>query len=418
VPAGGAYDWRVAASDFLPAFLLDAACYLAFFVLSHLVDEGGGDSLDVALVFGIYTALYAVLAPLLGRASDGRGRRRGLLLGAALQVAVPLLLVQALVVTPGGGPRGFSVSARWLSVPALAYLAVAVIAVANACFWPAFQARIGDRERDPAGLGRAIRVFNVGWTMGKALGFVAGGALYAWSPVGCLQAVAGAGVVLLLAIACDPTPGGGPRRGEAPAPVVEEGPTALPRELKRAYLLSALAANLILWGAVATLAGLAPKLLGEVADLSPLQEGLVLGGALGAQGLAFFALGDSRRWAYRPGGLLAAVPVALGGLGLLWFAQGLGLAIAAGLLLGLAQALTYAASVFYSLDFDTHRGLRTGIHEANLALGGALPILGGWLADISGELRAPLAMMLGIGLVATLLVTTLLLRAERRRGRG
>ena len=36
-------------------------------------------------------------------------------------------------------------------------------------------------------------------------------------------------------------------------------------------------------------------------------------------------------------------------------------------IVGLAQAVTYAASVFYSLDHDEKRGMRTGIHEAVLA---------------------------------------------------
>jgi hypothetical protein len=54
------------------------------------------------------------------------------------------------------------------------------------------------------------------------------------------------------------------------------------------------------------------------------------------------------------------------------------------LLVGLAQGVTYACSVFYSLDYDQRRGLRTGIHERVLALGGALPLAGGALADASG----------------------------------
>lgn len=406
-PVSEPYGWRLAAFDALPPLCLDTACYLAFFVLGHLVDDAGGDSLDVALVFGTYTLLYALLAPLVGRATDGpAGRRRSLLTGAALQVAIPLGLVAALTVGPDG-----VVAARVLDVRALCYLTVAGIALANAGLWPAFQARIGDRERDPERLARAIRVYNMGWTTGKALGFVLGGLLYTWSLAGCLYGVAGLGLTLLVLLALDPS------RPAAAEPAVADAPrpSALPQAFKRGYLLSALVANLALWGAVATLAGLAPKLLGEVVALTYWQEGCVLGACLGAQGVGFVVLGDGGQWAYRRGWLLAALPLAAGGLGLLWVAEGLWLAGLAGVALGGAQAVTYAASMFYSLDYDERRGLRTGIHEANLALGGALPIAGGFLADASGALRAPLALMLVISGLAFLAVVALLRGSEAAR---
>ena len=108
-----------------------------------------------------------------------------------------------------------------------------------------------------------------------------------------------------------------------------------------------------------------------------------------------------------------ALPLACAGLlGLVW-ARGIVWALPAALMIGGAQAITYAASVYYSLDYDERRGLRTGIHEAVLAAGGCLPILGGWLADRSGEDLASLWLMVAIGGALSLGVVLLLARAPR-----
>jgi hypothetical protein len=157
---------------------------------------------------------------------------------------------------------------------------------------------------------------------------------------------------------------------------------------------------------VATLKGLAPK-LGDHLGVGAGEMGALLFLTLVAQGVGFFALGSSERWGYRRATLLAAVPAAVLGLGL-WLLAGrldgvLVLAVAGlgALAVGAAQAVTYAASVFYSIDYDERRGLRTGIHEAVLGIGGGLEILGGILADATGRPDAPLLLMIGLGLVAS-----------------
>lgn len=382
---------------------MDGGLYLIVFTLTHILDAAGANSGEVALVFGIYTLAYAAIAPWLGGASDAQGRQRSVLEGAVVFTSVALALSAGITVQ--ALPQGLTVLARIepLGVKASAYLGIACLALSSGLFWPAFQARIGDRERDPEALGRAIRSFNIGWTSGKASGFLAAGFLFHAAPQACLPVSAGCGFLICLLVLVD----GAPRAtgGAAPLPPAPEEPrpSTTPQAIKRRYLLAALVANFALWGALATLKGLAPK-LGEALHLSVQETGVFLFAALGAQGAGFFLLGGAERWAYRPAVLATAVPTAIGGLLLLFVAGGLPLALLGAVLIGLAQAVTYAASVFYSLDYDERRGFRTGIHEAVLGVGGALPILGGFAADATGELRAPLVFMAGVALLAAGLV--------------
>ena len=415
---------RTAVLDVVPGLLVDCAFYLDVFALQFLVRSLGGSSLGVALVFGIYTVVYAVLAPLLGRASDRGDRRRVLRTSALLFAAIPAALAAVLVVRPGAAPDTVVVTARLAPGPfgptAWVYLASASFALSNGLFWPALQARIGDRETDPVARGRAIRRFNVGWTIGKALGFLVGGVVFQRAPGACLPlgAVLAAAVFLLLLLDRPAVAGGAPAPApDAPPPSEPAGPPrpsglpGPPQAVKRAYLLAALAANFAVWSALSTLQSLAPTLARSL-GINPQEAGLLVFLALGAQGAVFFSLGGSGAWAYRPLTLLVSTPVAALGLGLVLLAEGLPLAATGALLAGAAQAVTYAASVFYSLDSDHQRGLRTGVHEANLALAGAVPMLGGWVADQAGALRAPLVVALVPCLIAAAVVALLLPRAR------
>lgn len=352
-------------------------------------------------MFGIYTCAYAVVAPLLGRASDARGRRTSVRLGAGAFALLACALAAVIRLEPtgiAGAPRVVLHPAAPGGLRAWTYSAVAGFALANAAFWPALQARLGDRAPSAAALARSVRRFNIGWTAGKACGFLVAGLLFAYAPSACLPLAAGcAGLVLLCALADR----AGAQAASAGSPPPEHRASERPpRAMRRAYLLAALLANLVLWGSLATLKGLAPK-LGAHLGLGPRATGCLLFAALVAQGLAFAGLGSARRWAYRPGLLRLAAPSAALGLGFWLLAGQLGggsaLVFASALLgaalVGSAQAVTYAASVFYSLDYDEHRGLRTGIHEAVLGLGGGLEVLGGALADATAWDGAPLLFM-------------------------
>lgn len=395
--ADGLRGGRAAFHDGAPAFLTDAAFYLDLFVITQVLDLAGASSKAVALVFGTYTCAYAGAALLLGRRSDRHGRRASVLLGSLLLGLIPLGLALAIGLEPGPDGALTARSRVPLGLAPTCYGGIALLGVGNALFWPAFQARIGDRERDPAALERAIWVFNLAWTSGKALGFLAAGEWFQRAPWQCLPVGGALGLAVLAIAWLDPAPPAA-AAGSAPAapPLLTGGPAG-PLG-KRPFLIAGLVGNFAVWGSVATCVGLIPK-LGRALDLSPRLQGVLLFTLLAAQGAVFLSMGRLR-WVYRRGPLLAALPAAAAGLLLLAFGPGLVPALLGALLVGGAQAITYAASVFYSLDYDGRRGLRTGIHEAVLGLGGALPIAGGALADATGWLRAPLLFMAGVALLA------------------
>ena len=300
-----------ALADTGPAFLVDFTFYLDVLILEHLLHYAGSSNLEVALVFGVYTLAYAVLAPLLGRASDRGGRRRSLLVGALIFALVPALLALNLDLAPGA--EGVVVRARALALAPAAYLGIATLALANGLFWPALQARIGDRAAGPAERARRIRRFNVAWTCGKASGVLVAAAWLVRAPSTCLPAAALLGGLVWLLLWRD----GQADTGAGPAPsapaTVEPPVEERPQHAKRPFLVAGLVANFAVWAAVSTFVSLAPK-IGEHYGLGPLLEGVVLGACLGAQGLAFLALGAARRWAYRWPLLLASCPLAALGL--------------------------------------------------------------------------------------------------------
>lgn len=401
---------RIAVLDVVPGLLVDCAFYLDVFALQFLVRGAGGSNLEVSLVYGVYTLAYGLLAPLLGRTTDRGDRRRVLRVAALLFAAIPGGL--ALLLEVGSGPGGLAVSTR-LGLPVgpigLIWAASLAFALSNALFWPALQARIGDRESDLAARGRAIRRFNVGWTVGKALGPLLAGLVFVRAPAACLPLGAAMAAALLLVLLLDP-PGAG--RAAVSASPEAPRPESVPQARRRAFLLAGLAANFAVWASMGALQ-LAPT-MAEALSIPADRVGTLLSLALAAQGAGFLALGGSRAWAYRPATLVAAAPAAALGLLLVLAARGFALAAVGAVVLGLAQAVSYAASVFYSLDYDHRRGLRTGIHEATLALAGGVSILGGLLADVTAQPRAPLLVSLVPCAAIALVVAALLLGAGAR----
>ncbi|MBI3726005.1 MFS transporter, partial [bacterium] len=156
--------------DFVPAFLLDFAIYVAFFTLQHVLDvrlkdAGLAREVSLALFSATYTTVYVIGCMTLAPVTDAHGRRRSsIALGAAIAGAVPL------------------VALRLTGIVAAFYALMVVLGVGSSLFWPAFQARVAERAGEK--LGPALARFNVGWTAGKALGLLLGGKIYALDPSG------------------------------------------------------------------------------------------------------------------------------------------------------------------------------------------------------------------------------------------
>ncbi|MEZ0228513.1 MAG: MFS transporter, partial [Planctomycetota bacterium] len=152
--------------DFLPALLVDLAIYLINFTLQHVLADRLGTGTDIelplALFSAVYTTTYVAGTLGLGPFSDRPGWRRACMCAGLLVTAlVPIFMFV------GGLELGL-----WVF-----YASMAVLGVGSALFWPAQQARIGDRSGSEKLPGALFR-FNVGWTAGKALGLGVAGVLY------------------------------------------------------------------------------------------------------------------------------------------------------------------------------------------------------------------------------------------------
>lgn len=357
---------------YVPAALVDLALYANLFALEQRTLAQGGNERDLSWLTATYIGVYVFSSLAAGRFAD-TGLRDVLLVGSGALMT-------------GAFALGLVTSEPWQFRATLAF-----VGVLSASFWPSVQSKLGEEAR--AGeMSGAIGGFNVAWSLGKAAGLLVAGRLFEWRPgapfvlAASAAAIAAACAVATFGRARDaiPAPAPAPRPQEPPRPA--EPPRS--RRRKRAFLIAALAANFLGYGVNALAIALVPK-LGASLGLSPTVQGGLLAMTVAGQFAGFLLLRGSHAWAYRAGPLLAVEA--------LFAAAALPLALATRwpLLLpslfcyGLFLSVSYASSIFYSLDFDERRGLRTGIHEAALGTGGfVLPLLGARVAA-SGGTRLP-----------------------------
>jgi MFS family permease len=360
---------------FLPAALIDLALYANLFALEQRTLSLGGDARDLSWLAATYIGVYVFSSLAAGRFADTAWRDR--------------LLVTASALLAGAFALGLVTNAAWQFRAVLA-----VTGALSASFWPSIQSKIGEEARASGDMSGAIGGFNLAWSLGKAAGLFGAGPLYEWrtgAPFAVAALAAAIATLSLVAAARGPRISTSHAPAAAPAAAAAAA-AATPRVKKRAFLVAALAANFLGYGANALAVALVPA-LGRTLDLSPTVQGGLLATTVAGQFSGFLLLRGGRRWHYRIGPLL--------GVEALFFAAALPLVVAERwpLLLpslfayGLFLSASYASSIYYSLDYDERRGLRTGIHEAVLGTGGfVLPLAGGALAARPGGTRAPYIM--------------------------
>jgi MFS family permease len=261
------------------------------------------------------------------------------------------------------------------------YALVAFGGIAGAIFWPAIQGALG-AETPPERMDRALGLFNVTWSAGKAAGFFAAGAISAWmEPSTTLWIAAALAFPTWLLLP----------RDERPA--VRD--PAHPRGEERAVFRTlGYVANFAAFGVGSAFQIQFLKYLKEAGPGSRLGPetffGIFLGSVFAAQTVSFWLLQRGEAWAYRRGLLYASQAVlAAGVLGVAAAPSDL-LILALTPVVGAGLGFSYASSIYYSLHGPADHGRYAGLHEAVLGAGTVLvPLLGGALADATGELRAP-----------------------------
>ncbi len=367
-------------------FLFDGLKFVFLAAATLRAKQLGASSTELALLLAVYTFVYVPACLLLGRRADRGSKATLARLGVVAGIA-------SCVLAAGAG--------RLLVLD----VAVALVAVASGLFWPSVQGALG-AETDPARLEKALGTFNVSWSLGKSLGFAAAGWTFAHlgQAVTVLAAAAAALPVLLLVP--------GDATGRAAPPRAEAG-----EERRAVFRTLAYVANFACYGLGATLLSQFVKYL--EAHRPALFEpgtfyGLFMGTVFGAQTLCFAALQRGKAWTYRRGPLYLSQLLAAGAAVALVVLRNDALALALAPLVGAGIGFAGASSIYYSLHGPADHAKYAGIHEAVLGVSTFLvPLAGGALADLTGNLGLPYWLAAG-AVVAAIPVEEVLYRRRSR----
>lgn len=273
---------------------------------------------------------------------------------------------------------------------------------ANGLIWPALQAKMGDVS-GPDDLDRNLGLFSVSWCLGKALGFYLSGPLKTLGldtlPILGLVSLA------LVPVVPGPTP---PPSSPRPPLIPHDGPRA---PVRAAYLRAAWFANFASYGLGATFTFLYPDLVARK-GWGPTHYALVTGTLFLSQTVAFFLFGRFSGWRYRWRAFVLWQAMSGAALLVVGFGAPLPAALPAAVLGGAGLGLAYAASIYYSVHTDVHRGARAGLHEAFTGASNfVVPLLAGALQSVTGLGVAPYAFAAALVGASVALQVRLLRRA-------
>jgi len=258
-----------------------------------------------------------------------------------------------------------------------------------ALFWPSIMVLLASLSSGQArGLGRALSLFNISWSTGLLVGAVVAGALWDWVARGSFYFSVGAGIVILILLQL--TPGGASRGGER----TSDQPTALPRPvLGRRLRIAGRIGVFASFFSTGMIRALFPK-VGDTLGYSSMLVGWAAGTPYLSAIIVFALARITSRWQYRSWKLWLAVPAGIGGMALATVAQRPWQFIVGFSLIGLCAGISYLSSQFYGLHQpEQRRAASMRRHEATVGAGMLIgPLLGGLLADYTGQLPAAFAL--------------------------
>ncbi len=345
---------------FIAAFGFDLALAMIGLAVQFLGRELGATPMVLGLLGMASPATYTIGCLFTGRLSDRVGRR--VLATASCLICAAAWLAMTQTNTP-------------LQLLAIVPISGATISL----YWPPLQAwlseiTVGGHRRLIANIGS----FNVSWTVGLMIGPPVAGLAWGMGPAGpfVISAAAVLGLAILLQTIPDEVEGGG---REIPEDRNRTRPN--PRIAQR-YLHLAWIANFASWFGRGMNLVVFPN-LGAQAGMSERLIGILIATYLAGQLMMFVFLRGRSGWQFRVWPLLAALGSGCAGWIIAFSAQApltFAVAFALG---GMGAGVTYASSLFYSLEGRSGgRGARTGIHEAVLGSGVFLgPLAGGAVAD-------------------------------------
>lgn len=369
---------------YFTAAATDYAYFTVLFVITRLLAETGAPQWRLGL-FGASASLsYALSGPLAGGVSDRFGRRRVMLIGAAVMMLVLL-------------------GSATLLAPPVFYVAAILSGICAGLIFPPLIAWLTEDGHDNP---RRLFRFCVSWNSGVVAAQLSGGWLYSIRPeLPLLIAAAPIAAVVILLLAWKP--------GEsAPAPLpVEHRPAesmiSKPEARTFAYIAwvcnvaGALSFSLLvhLFPYLAHESGIAPPLHGTIMALNRI---VVIA--------TYLLMYRSNFWHFRLSPAFASQVLAMVGLSIVGFSYSIPLLAVGVILAGVMLGYNYFASIYYStVAFAAGRkGRASGVHEASLAFGGAFGALGGGIIGAAYGARIPYR--LSVVVLAVFIAVQLLIR--------
>lgn len=282
------------------------------------------------------------------------------------------------------------------------YLSMLLIGIGAAMFWPTLEAWIAEREEKKP-LARKMGIFNTSWSLGQALGPLAGGMLFAISLRLPFYLVFLVGLfsffILLKGIPGDDLS----KRSRS---IDNSSPSSSINSSYSFYVNISRIANFTLWFSLGVIRYIFPK-LGTNLGISSSFLGLLMFALFSSQTLIFYGLGIFRNWQYTIYPLIFFQVLALSGLAIIFFSSSFVLFLLAFLLIGAGIGMTHSSSLFHSVNTVLQKGPRAAVHEIFLAAGGLSgPLIGGIIAQ-RFSLRTPYLvafLIIGGGIVVEILI--------------
>jgi predicted MFS family arabinose efflux permease len=272
---------------------------------------------------------------------------------------------------------GLAVGSQLGSVPGV-ILAATVTNIGMCCIWPTLEALVSESE-PPAGVPRAVGIYNIVWAVTNALAFFIGGTLvekFGFNSIFYLPlAIMLTQLALTLWLQNHANETARAAAGEPPASLPPDPNRPSPARAKTFLRMSWLA-NPFAYIAINTLIACTPGLAAKF-HVSPMFAGFVWSLWCFVRLGAFVVLWRWTAWHYRFRWLAASFAVLILSFAIILLSPNLVVLIVAQIFFGGAIGLIYYSSLFYSMDGSEAKSEHGGIHEAAIGLGNCVgPAMG------------------------------------------
>jgi len=258
------------------------------------------------------------------------------------------------------------------------YLAMFLLAVASAMFWPPLEAWIAEEESRQS-LTRRMGWFNTSWSIGMAVGPLIGGILFGINLklpfyFSLLMSAAIFFILLREIRKSPPLP-----RGKRVSQTISS--SSDPPAAASFYLYISRVANFTLWFSLGVIRYIFPKLSTSL-GISSSFLGFLMFILSFSQTLTLYWFGKLHGWQYQLYPILLFQLLAVTGLILIFIGNSIFLFLLAFVLLGTAAGTTYSYSLFHSINVPLQKGPSAAVHEIVLGTGGLIgPLVGGAVAQ-------------------------------------